>query len=527
MNFAFRVIFAFVLAIALASHFSACSNGDDYLYDEELSTFIEISAEMAYSFDSSSTRLKSDTLTPADTLIFIANILPSKSIKIKRYLWTIDGEPLSYDFSFRRNIETPGPHKVAFFLETYLGDTLSDTLTLQISNLPVINISRFIPASGSQGIPTSGGVSFAWNAYDPDSIASLHYHFSIDGIIDTIVSEPAFTYWGNLPPLEHLHWNVQAINEFGFVSRETLYGDFFTRGNGNESGIVGTITASTATIGAGYFEFDVKATVLDSLGDSLFSKDFAGNSQDMQKFTLSPLYAGDYRIAIRVPEYPDFTCDTLDISLRANEVLDLNTIHLRDTKAPRISALIAGNTSDDLDTLDYSDTLRFIIQDFGTQSSLIAASAFLESTPLTETTLSGDTFIVVLPETMHTWNRRQLDIVATDASRNKAIHNYTLEGSDSWFETNPNTTISAGDSIRLYIVDKNHYGFKPDTFYFDTGKRMFALDANGFSLYSQTLAASEFDEGDNVIKSGIRYTNGIVQWKRWTLTRKDSTGGEP
>ena len=138
MKFAFRIIFAFVLATALASHFSACSNGEDYLYDEEQSTFIEVSAEMAYTFDSNSVRMKSDTLTPADTLIFIANILPSKSIKIKRYLWTIDGEAFSYDFSFRKNIEKPGLHKVAFYLETYLGDTLSDTLTLQVSNLPIL-----------------------------------------------------------------------------------------------------------------------------------------------------------------------------------------------------------------------------------------------------------------------------------------------------------------------------------------------------------------------------------------------------
>ena len=136
MKFAYRAIFAFVLAIALACHFSACTNGEDYLYDEEQSTFIEVSVEMAYSFDSSSTRMKSDTLTPADTLIFIANILPSKSIKIKRYLWTIDGETLSYDFSFRKNIEKPGQHKIAFFLETYLGDTLSCRYSTYASSSP-------------------------------------------------------------------------------------------------------------------------------------------------------------------------------------------------------------------------------------------------------------------------------------------------------------------------------------------------------------------------------------------------------
>lgn len=527
MKLAFRAFFAFALAIALACNFSACSNGEDYLYDEEQSTFIEVSIEMAYSFDSSSTRMRSDTLTPADTLIFIANILPSKSIKIKRYLWTIDGETLSYDFSFRKNIEEPGPHKIAFFLETYLGDTLSDTLTLQISNPPVLDVSKFIPAPGSQGLPTSGGVSFAWSAFDPDSIASLHYHFAIEGIVDTIVPEPAFTYWGNLPPLEHLHWSVRAINEFGFASRSTIHGDFFTRGGIGEAGVTGAVTTSTAAIGTGNYEFSVNATVLDSLGNTVLSKDIESNSLATKAFSISPLSAGTYRIAFSVPEYPDFKGDTLDITLHEGEVQDLDTLTLHDTTPPRIAALFAGKAFSRIDTLDYSDTLKFLVLDFGSPAPHIALSAFMESTLLNETSLSGDTFTVVLPETARTWNKRLLDIVATDASKNKTVRNYTLEGSESWFRTNPDSTLFTGDSIRLYIFDNNHYGFKPDTFYFNIGTKNFVQHAGDVSLYAQTFTGTDFNEGANVIECGVRYTNGITQWKRWTLIRRNPTGGEP
>ena len=527
MKFAYRAIFAFVLAIALACHFSACTNGEDYLYDEEQSTFIEVSVEMAYSFDSSSTRMKSDTLTPADTLIFIANILPSKSIKIKRYLWTIDGETLSYDFSFRKNIEKPGQHKIAFFLETYLGDTLSDTLTLQISNLPVLDIRKFIPAPGSQGIPTSGGVSFAWSAHDPDSIASLHYHFTIEGIVDTIVPEPAYTYWGNLPPLEHLNWSVQAINEFGFVSRNAIHGDFYTKGGIGEAGVTGAVTTSTATTGTGDFEFSVNATVLDSLGNTIHSKDIASNSLATTTFSISPLSAGAYSIVFSVPEYSDFKNDTLHFTLQDGEVRDLDTLTLRDTAPPSIAVLVAGNAFADIDTLDYSDTLKFLVRDFGTKSSQVTLSAFLESTQLTERAISGDTFTVILPATARTWNKRLLDIVATDASKNKTVRNYTIEGSDSWLLTNPDPTVITGDSVRLYIVDNNHYGFRPDTFYFDMGNKVIAQCADGLPLYAQTFLKLEFDEGDNIIQSGIRYTNGITQWKRWTLRREKTTGGTP
>ena len=527
MKLALRAFLIAALAATLVSQFSACSNGDDYLYDEEQSTFIEVSAEMAYSFDSNSVRMKSDTLTPADTLIFIANILPSKSIKIKRYLWTIDGEAFSYDFSFRKNIEKPGLHKVAFYLETYLGDTLSDTLTLQVSNLPILDKNKFIPAQHSQGIPTSGGISFAWSAHDPDSIASLHHHFIIDGIIDTIVSECAYTYWGELPPLEHLHWSVQAINEFGFASRETLHGDFFTRGGIDEAGITGAVTTSTAASGTGVFKFNVNVAILDTLGDVVFSKDIAGNSQSVQNFAISPLSVGKYRVAFHVPEYPDITSDTLNVTLHAGEVLDLDTLILRDTTPPRIAVLVAGNALADPDTLDYSDTLKFLVQDAGTPARHMTISAYLESTLLNETSLSGDTFTVVLPATARTWNRRLLDIVATDASRNKTSRTYPIEGAESWLLTNPDPTVITGDSIRLYIVDNNHYGFKPDTFYFDMGNKVIAHSADGLPLYSQTFLKLEFNEGDNIIRSGIRYTNGITQWKRWALRRERTTGGTP
>lgn len=522
-----KFLLANILCIALlAALLAACSNGEDFLYDEEQSTFIEVSAEMAYSFDSGSTRLKSDTLSPEDTLIFIANILPSKSIKIKRYLWTMDDEIISYDFSFRRNIDTPGPHRIVFLLETYLGDTLSDTLLLQVSNPPVLDREKFIPAARSQGIPTSGGVSFAWNAHDPDSIASLHYRFTIEGIVDTIVADQAFTYWGNLPPLEHLFWSVEAINEFGFTSREAIHGDFFTRGGVGETGFTGAITTSAAAHSITFFDFDVNATVLDTLGNAVLEKTFKG-SLNVEKFALSPLAAGKYRIAFDVPEYPDFTCDTLDVTLRDNEVFDLDTLTLRDTTPPQISAIAAGIVINDTDTLDYSDTLRFYIRDFGTLRSQKIATAYLESVQLTTTAVMGDTFAVVIPQKMRTWNRRQLDIVATDASKNKTVRNYTLEGSESWFKTNPDPTVVTGDSIRLYIIDNNHYGFKPDSFYFDTGRRLIAIDAGGIPLCSQTLIAVEFNKGDNVVRSGIRYTNGITQWKKWTLTRDNPTGGTP
>ncbi|MBR1744714.1 MAG: hypothetical protein IJ734_01770, partial [Fibrobacter sp.] len=111
--------------------------------------------------------------------------------------------------------------------------------------------------------------------------------------------------------------------------------------------------------------------------------------------------------------------------------------------------------------------------------------------------------------------------------KNKTVRNYVIEGADSWFRSNPNPTLITSDSVRLYILDNNRYGFKPDTFYFHFGNRKIAQYANDVPLYSQTFLKIEFNEGENTIMSGIRYTNGITQWKRWTLIRNNSTGGSP
>ena len=129
-------------------------------------------------------------------------------------------------------------------------------------------------------------------------------------------------------------------------------------------------------------------------------------------------------------------------------MLDLDTITLRDTVRPHIAVLAAGSAFTKIDTLDYSDTLKFLVLDSGTPSSQLTVSAFLESTLLTETAVSGDTFTVILPSTARTWNRRLLDIVAIDASKNKTVRNYVIEGADSWFRSNPNPTLITSDSVR-------------------------------------------------------------------------------
>lgn len=516
----FRTLSA--IAFALAVLFVACTNSDDYLYEEDDSTFIEVSAEMAYSFDSVSERSRIDTLHPGDSLIFIANILPSKSIKIKRYLWTLDGSPFSYDFSFRSAIWDPGEHKIAFFLETFFGDTLSDTLTLWISNSPILQNSAYIPANGSQGIPTMGGVSFAWNAYDPDSIAKLSYRLVIDGLVDTILNVPYFTYWKNLEPLSHYRWHVQAINEFGFVSNNTIDGNFFTSGGPNESGVTGFIELSAKDNTANAFSYSVKLSILDEADNEILSEQVKGSSQVTQPFAIAPLKEGNYRVAFSIPKYPDFVGDTLDLKLVANEVMELDTIRLRDTIAPQIAYIENSVVNEQADTLEYADTLKFLISDFGTPQSQKTVSAYLESALIAEKASSGDTFTVALPANAKSWTPRLLDIVAIDASKNKSIRHFVLDPAESWIKTNASYTLDAdtisGLTTTFYIIDTNPYGFSLDSCKFIINDRMVScLNVQSGTFCKLTAAYAELQNGLNTIQSVAVYTNGISHKKKWFI----------
>lgn len=507
---------ALLAAILAAMALFACTNSDDLLYDESQSVFVDISVEMAVSFDSTSTRVKADTVRTGDSLIFIANILPSKSIKLKRYLWTLDGSPYSFDFSFRSSIDKPGYHTLAFILETTFGDTLSDTLHLWVSSPPVLRDSAFFPAAGTQGIPASTGVTFAWDAYDPDSLARLSYRIVIDKLVDTVVSEPHFTYWGKLSPLRHYHWWVEAINEFGFTSETRLQGDFFTKGEKDESGVSGTVTTSIKESTQGSPLLNVFFDIYNE-GDSLVRTDSVTGKTPLS-FAIAPLKAGSYTIQPRLPQYPELTAKPIGVKLFNNEVLDLDTVLMQDTIAPKITFLhdkaIPAN-----DTIDFADTLRFLVTDFGSTANGKVVSAYLESTLIAEKNTSNDTFAIAMPASARSWNPRLLSIVATDASKNKSTHQYTIAPSESWIKTNSDIVLDSTEATQMYIIDENPYGYMLDSCKFEiNGKHTLATRAIPGIPCKIIVAVSYLNSGKNSVRSTALYTNGISLWKRWYIT---------
>ena len=517
----YRLALLAIISVAMA--FFACTNSDDLLYDESESIFVDISVEMATSFDSNSVRIKADTIRTNDSLIFIANILPSKSIKLKRYIWMLDGNPFSFDFSFRSSIDQPGYHELAFILETTFGDTLSDTLRLWVSSPPILLDSVMFPAAGSQGIPTSGGVTFAWNAYDPDSLAALRYRIVIDKLIDTIIPEPHFTYWGKLAPLRHYHWWVEAINEFGFVSESRLQGDFFTKGEKNECGISGTINTSIKESNQGSPLLTVLFDIFD-LDDNLVRTDSVSGKSPLP-FSIHPLKPGSYTVRPRIPKYPDFFTNSVSVELFQNEVLDLDTLLMQDTIAPKIELILDGDSSE-IDTIDFADTLRFLVTDFGSPANGKTVSAYLESMLLVEKVATSDTFTVVLPASARSWNERLLSIVAVDASKNKSTRKYTIAPSETWIKTNSDVVLTVPESIQMFIIDNNPYKFTLDSCKFEiNGKYTLSAWAVPGTPCKLTVAPSYLNNGKNSIRSIASYTNGITLWKKWYITYDINGGG--
>lgn len=75
--------------------FFACTNSDDVLYDVSESTPISITASLSLERDSSAKTSKMATIYPYDTVAFIAEITPSRSIRTQESYWTLDGEKWS------------------------------------------------------------------------------------------------------------------------------------------------------------------------------------------------------------------------------------------------------------------------------------------------------------------------------------------------------------------------------------------------------------------------------------------------
>ena len=403
-----------VLFLIVLAAFVACTDSDKYLYNAEPES-ISVSAYMTRSFDSTATQGRADTISPGDSIIFLSTILPSKSIWNRKYYWTVDGAPFANEYNFKSTVTEPGIHKIAFVFIDYFGDTLSDTLSLSVASPPELDEDHFIPAAGTQQIDPNQFVHFAWNAYDPDDTWDLYYHFvlqeknctnpdSCKVLVDTILTQPTFSYLNGFSPLKEYGWTVSAYNEMEQAAAQKISSNFYVKGHNNESAIFGKIKTNS---------YAKQPTVLITLTD-LQQDTCKTLKTDESFFSISPLPQGKYTLYISTPDAPDFKGDSVNISLQENQIVSLDSLLLQDFKGPIITVL------SNRDSLYPLDTLLFHIYDNGSGLNENKILVYLDGKSVTSSSLSNDTLMVIADIPEGTWTAKFIVIEAYDMSGNRS-----------------------------------------------------------------------------------------------------------
>ena len=438
---------------------AGCSDSDQYLYHEEDSTSLQIHAEMVLTSEIDSAHVRADTITSKDTLIFIGEIYPSRQAHYREYFWTMDGISYSNDMNFRKTNHKAGYHEICFTVVDYFGDTLQDTLHLWVSNPPVIDTALFIPARGAQGLSPNEGITFSWHSYDPDSIQDLQYHFIIkeparfynniptgssttdyvftETIIDTILDKPHFNYHDNpygsykLRNLSFYSWEVRAINSFGLESDTTLQGNFFTKGADDEGGI--QLFINTPLSNYSSLKTPITLSVLNSESKSILQKSI---SFDTSYAIIAPLAQGKYRLIANTPDISEFIPDTVDVYVRPGEISANVTLSINDTTPPICKYLSASKLESD--TLDFKDTLKFYIEDYGGRANrnilfngqrLDYQSLSYAYNKIPSGDYIGDTIFITLPENFKSWTYQLLTIEVSDYAKNLTSKTYVISPS--------------------------------------------------------------------------------------------------
>lgn len=512
----FCFIFAFLALLC------ACTNSEGYLYDETTKSEFSVSAKMVTTFDSTKydsakTTIKSDTILVGDSLIFIANITPSNSVKINNVYWKMDEIILGSDFSMQEEINKPGYHDIVFVLIDCFNDTLSDTLHLWVTKAPIIDTNSFIPQNETYGISPTEPVQFAWNATKTDSSTSLTYRFilkslideqnNLPNIVDTFIDKPYFNYTEPLKPLTPYQWEVQAKSNFGILSKEVIKGTFNTKGANEEAGFYGQLESSSDSA----LTLEILATNSDG---QVFSTIFEEkNSSEI--FILKPLAPGSYKIWARDSSNNEFSSEVINVTLKSNELQNIGKLKISDNEPPKISSLTGE------DTLNFNDSLLFKITDGGMENIAKSAKVFLGNTPIETFSINNKTLTVYLDKFNLSWVHQVLTIIAYDNSNNKSEKEFIIRPSLLWFDANNDTTISIQDSLIVFVSDNNPNSFKTDIFVFnlynDLRSTMY-IKTEESKNFQFMVYGNSFHQKEQDVKTTVIYNNGIQQTKNWKIT---------
>lgn len=509
----------FFAVAAFASLLQSCFNSDDHIFDEAEATNIKVEASLAKSITDITSGIKADTFHVSDTLYFVTTISPNKIIKVQDYHWLMDGKYCSPEYNFKKQITEPGYHKFTFVLKDYFGDMHYDSLEVWIADNPILNDSVFTPANGTQAIDPFEAIYFTWSAKTEGVKLAHYYRFTLSeqdfanadskfSKIDTILYEPNFTFHNKLNQFKKYNWTVQAFNEYHFASAQKIESSFYTKGFPGEGSLQASVDIGQAT------SVPMHLTLQDKEdANKRFNFDFRLSSTN-NEISLGVIPAGSYQLSLS-SNYSDFGTIEKEVKINDGFVTIANNLKLVDSIAPTIVSLSKR------DTLDFADTLRFIVKDGSGAIASQNIKVSLENEAILDKSYKDSVLTVVLKETDKSWAYRILAISATDGSRNVFKKSFYITPSILWFTTNSDTTIASDGLISMFIQDNNPFGFAPDSLqFFNVTKNKMIISVSNTSTFKAELEASLF-EAEQTIKTIVIYKNGLRQSKTWKLYVKN------
>ncbi len=492
-------IFPLILCLAFLA---ACSD-ESVSFDAQIAETVSVKAYLLRIGDSSKTRLKADTVSPADSVIFLSVIEPSRSIRIAEFYWQVDSGETFSEFSHRAQITEPGKHLVRFTLLDRFADTLQDSATLWVAPEPSIDTSKAIPKNGSRGISPFPPLPFAWtfSAENPLSETVFPFTLECDGKIlaDTLLRSPELLFTDSLPPLCRCTWTVSAEDDFGKTSEQKIRAIFFT-GPSDSGSNTGSFYANVNAS---------KSEIQHSLGMELFNADGTPVNADtipavwnIPEIALKELPAADYRLFLSSSTYPDFTSDTIPFSVQKGKVTAVESIPVRDTVPPKIEGLHFTAKE-----LPWEDSLLFSVKDGGLPLQKGDIDVLFDGNALTSTELSGDTLKLFLRDFPQSFSKHPLTLSAKDKSGNATSREYYVSPGKSCVETLSEGFVHVDSSIAIPIKNLCPH-LSPKRFFWDIdddGSWDGEFPANGADSAVKVFSGSLFSRFENRVRVYILY----------------------
>lgn len=491
----------------------ACSEGD-VSFDTDDAEVVTVKAYMMQLGDSAGTRLKADTLFPSDSLVLIAQIEPSRSIRITQFYWQIDSMSQHSEFSYRTNVSTPGLHQAKFILLDRFEDTLQDSVSFWIAPEPVLDTSAWIPKNGTSSIPTSKALSFAWKSTVENPLAITHYPFLLkcgsDTLVDTVLTSTEFIYTQGFPALTRCSWSVSANDNFGRTSPTNIHAAFFTENDTDED--LGAAFANISTPFSSLLD-SLRLKLFDAQGNPLETEDFSVDWSD-SVVTLSKLPAADYRLFLSHAKYSDFTSDTIDFTVHTGKVSNLGTLVLTDTISPQIFCDFCSE-----DSLVWNDTLRFAVEENGIplQSSVFRIT--FDGATLSDWDLEKDSLFIYTRHLQKSFAWHPLLFTLSDRSGNYTAKRFYVEPGKSCVKTLDEASIFADSSV-LIPIQNLCPNLTPKRYFWDIdndGSWDGETPAAGLDSVSKTFSGSLFHVYQNPIHVYILYESGAQYEATFTL----------